>query len=165
MVAHLPMLKSSSCIANFSRMCRLSQLSSYTTSERNSNIWDQIANKGRLELIDRYFSSDFTFVNPTVSFKGLAEAKQYYGNLLGAFSDIEFIVEDAFQEGEKLAKRWIFRGTHTGELNGIPPTGKRATLVGATLARMVDGKIVEERDFADDLGFLQQLGVIPTLDG
>ncbi|MCA1563376.1 MAG: ester cyclase [Acidobacteria bacterium] len=39
----------------------------------------------------------------------------------------------------------------------------RVTLVGVTLARMADGKIVEERDFMDDLGLLQQLGVIPDL--
>ncbi|MDQ3258502.1 MAG: ester cyclase [Acidobacteriota bacterium] len=77
-------------------------------------------------------------------------------------SEIDFVVEDAFQDGNKIAKRWVFRGTHTRELNGIPATGKRITLVGATLARMVDRKIVEERDFADDLGLLQQLGVIPT---
>ena len=128
------------------------------------DIWDQIVNKGRLELIDQHFSTDYVFKTPTVSVQGLIEAKQYYGTLLGAFSDIEFVVEDAFQDGDKIAKRWVFRGTHTGELNGIPATGKRVTFVGATLARMVDRKIVEERDFMDDLGFLQQLGVIPALD-
>jgi steroid delta-isomerase-like uncharacterized protein len=127
------------------------------------DIWDQIINKGRLDLIDQYFSPGYTFQTPTVSLKGPAEAKRYYGALLGAFSEAEFVVEDAFGDGGKIAKRWVFRGTHTGELDGIPPTGKRVTLVGVTLARMVDGKIVEERDYADTLGLLQQLGVIPAL--
>jgi predicted ester cyclase len=56
-----------------------------------------------------------------------------------------------------------FKGTHTGELSGIQATGKRVSVIGATLARMVDGKITEERDYGDDLGLLQQLGVVPQL--
>lgn len=128
--------------------------------ERYLGIWDEIANKGRLDLIDTHFSPDYVFQSPTVSLRGIAEAKEYYGALLGAFSDIEFVVEDAFGQGDKLAKRWVFRGTHTGELNGIPATGKRIVLVGTTLARMTDGKIAEERDYADDLGLLQQLGAV-----
>jgi steroid delta-isomerase-like uncharacterized protein len=94
---------------------------------------------------------------------GVDQAKQYYGSILRAFSGIEFVIEDAFGQGDKLIKRWVFRGTHTGELNGIPATGKRISLVGVTLVRMVNGKIAEERDYADDLGLLQQLGVIPQL--
>ena len=129
------------------------------------NIWDQIANKGKLDMIDTHFASDYTFKTATVSLRGIAEAKDYYSALLGAFSDIEFVVEDAFGQGDKIAKRWVFRGTHTRELNGIPATGKRIVLVGTTLARMVDGKIVEERDYADDLGLLQQLGVIDPVEG
>ncbi len=133
--------------------------------KRYLDIWDQIANKGKLDLIDTHFAPDYTFKTATVSLRGLVEAKKYYSALLGAFSDIEFVVEDAFGQGDKLAKRWVFRGTHTGELNGIPATGKRIVLVGTTLARMVDGKIVEERDYADDLGLLQQLGVVAPLEG
>jgi steroid delta-isomerase-like uncharacterized protein len=127
------------------------------------NIWDQIVNQGKLELFDQYFSPDYTLQTPTVSVKGPAGAREYYSALLGAFSDCEFIVEDSFEDQGRIAKRWVFRGTHTGELNGIAPTGKRITLAGVTLARMADGKIVEERDFADELGLLQQLGVIPPL--
>jgi steroid delta-isomerase-like uncharacterized protein len=126
------------------------------------DIWDQIINKGRLDLIDQYFAADYVFETPTVSLRGPAAARQYYSALLGAFSDAEFVVEDAFESDGKLAKRWVFRGTHTGALDGIPPTGKRVTLAGVTLARMANGKIVEERDYADTLGLLQQLGVIPA---
>ena len=124
------------------------------------DMWDQIVNQGRLELIEEHFAADYTFETPSVSLSGPAAAKEYYSALLGAFSDIEFVVEDSFGQGDKIAKRWVFHGTHTGELSGIPATGKRITLVGTTLARMVDGKVVEERDYADDLGLLQQLGVV-----
>jgi hypothetical protein len=55
--------------------------------------------------MDIYFSPDYVFQTPTVSLKGLEAAKQYYGAILDAFSDIEFVVEDAFGDGDKLAKR------------------------------------------------------------
>jgi hypothetical protein len=45
----------------------------------------------------------------------------------------------------------------------IPPTGKEVTLVGCVVVQIVDGKIVEEFEYSDYLGFLQQLGVVPRL--
>ena len=128
------------------------------------HIWDEIVNKGNFGMFDTHFAPEYVFKNPSVTVNGPEEAKEYFGAILGAFSDREFIVEDAFGEGEKLVKRWVLHGTHTGELNGIAPTGRRVSLTGVTLARMVDGKLVEERDFADDLGLLQQLGVIPPME-
>jgi len=54
------------------------------------------------------------------------------------------------------------RGTHQGELMGIPPTGKQVTMTGMTIHRIVSGKIVEDWVVADFLGMMQQLGTIPT---
>ena len=54
-----------------------------------------------------------------------------------------------------------FRGTHLGELNGIAPTGKRMDCTGIVISRMEDGKIAEDWANFDDLGMMQQLGVIP----
>lgn len=126
-------------------------------------IWHRIVVEGRMELFDECFAPDYTFITPSVSLQGPAAVRDYFGALLGAFSEIEFTVDEAFEGGGKIVKRWTFRGTHTAELSGIPATGKRVTLAGVSLARMEAGKIVEERDFADDLGFLQQLGVIPPM--
>jgi steroid delta-isomerase-like uncharacterized protein len=127
------------------------------------DIWHRIVMEGKLELFDECFTADYTYGTPSMTLNGPAETKAYFGALLAAFSDVEFTVEDSFGAGDRVAKRWVFRGTHTGELSGIPATGKRVSLAGISLARMAGDKIAEERDVADDLGFLQQLGVIPAL--
>jgi predicted ester cyclase len=53
-------------------------------------------------------------------------------------------------------------GTHTGELMGVPPTGKRLEMTGIVIYRIAGGKIVERWAQHDVLGLMQQLGVIPT---
>jgi len=62
---------------------------------------------------------------------------------------------------EKLVKHWNFKGKHTGVFFDIPATGKNVDIDGVTLVRMDNRKIAEERDFLDNLEFMQQLGLIP----
>jgi predicted ester cyclase len=58
--------------------------------------------------------------------------------------------------------RWLAHGTHTGEFQGIPPTGKQGRFMGIDIDRIANGKVVECWPSADELGLLQQLGVIPA---
>jgi steroid delta-isomerase-like uncharacterized protein len=78
------------------------------------------------------------------------------------FPDVEIRAEDYIAEGDKVVKRWVFRGTHKGEYAGIPPTGKTVTLRGMTLYRLAGGKIKEMYWNYDVFGLLQQLGAIPA---
>ena len=68
-------------------------------------------------------------------------------------------------EGDTIAYRYTWQGKHTGLSPSlpIPPTGKEVTLVGCIVVHIADGKIVEEFEYSDYLGFLQQLGVVPPL--
>jgi steroid delta-isomerase-like uncharacterized protein len=79
-----------------------------------------------------------------------------------AFPDLQDTVEDQIADGDKVVTRIISRGTHQGELMGIPATGKQYTITAIVIDRMTDGRIVERRAQFDQLGMLQQLGVIPT---
>jgi len=58
--------------------------------------------------------------------------------------------------------RWTYRGTHKSELMGIAPTGKQVTVTGICIDRIVGGKIAEEWGEMDNLGMMQQLGVVPS---
>ena len=78
----------------------------------------------------------------------------------GAFPDIQMTVDDQVTEGDKVVTRWSAQGTHEGELMGIPPSGKRVTVSGITIARVADGKIQEEWTNWDGLGLMQQIGAI-----
>jgi predicted ester cyclase len=72
-------------------------------------------------------------------------------------------IEDLIAEGDTVMARWSCHGTHKGDLNGIAPTGKQFTISGATIARLLNGKLAESHVNWDALGMMQQLGVVPEL--
>ena len=81
-----------------------------------------------------------------------------------AFPDLHYDTEELIAEDDKVVARTTMRGTHTGPFLGIPPTGRRFEQQQIHILRFVDGKAVEHRAVRDDLGMLQQLGVIPARD-
>jgi predicted ester cyclase len=78
-----------------------------------------------------------------------------------AFSNLHITIEQMVAEGDRVAIRFTMRAVHTGELRGIPPTGKQLTLTGLDINRFEGGKIAERWGNQNDLGMMQQLGVIP----
>ena len=94
---------------------------------------------------------------------GIEGTKLFIGMYLAAFPDLHITIEDQVAEGDKVTTRWTTRGTHQGELMGIPPTNKQVTVTGIDINRIEGGKSVEHWLNIDTLGMLQQLGVIPTM--
>lgn len=80
-----------------------------------------------------------------------------------AFPDLQDTVEDQIADGDKVVTRIISHGTHQGELMGIPATGKQYTATAIVIDRLTAGRIVERWMQFDQLGMLQQLGVVPSL--
>lgn len=77
-----------------------------------------------------------------------------------AFPDIQIVVEEVIAEGDHLAFRSTMRGTHTGELLGIAPTGRRVTVGLIDVIRVQDGKFVEQWGGPDLFDLLRQLGAV-----
>lgn len=88
--------------------------------------------------------------------------KQMLGMFRAGMSDIDHKSEDLTAEGDKVAYRASWSAFHTGELMGIPPTGKRVAVTEMHIARLENGKIVEDWGVMDVLGLMQQLGVAPA---
>lgn len=134
------------------------------TTQANVNfylkVWNVAINEGKIEVLDTAYSPEIV-LHTSPEIKGVADAKAYYANFVTGFSNREFIVKEIFGQGDKLTKYWQFKGKHTGTFMGIPATGKTVDIEGCTIARIVNGKIVEERDFMDNMSFLKQLGLIP----
>jgi predicted ester cyclase len=65
-------------------------------------------------------------------------------------------------EGDKVMTRLSAYGTHTGELFGIPPTDKQVSMTAIVIHRIENGKIVEHWSELDNLGLMQQLGIVPA---
>ena len=76
-----------------------------------------------------------------------------------AFSNGHTSIDDAVCDGDKVAWRWSFQGTHTGDLMGIPATGKTVALTGITIDHIAHSQIVERWNQMDMMGLMQQLGV------
>jgi predicted ester cyclase len=87
---------------------------------------------------------------------------RYRKQFRAAFPDGRWAIADIAGEGDLIAARASFTGTHQGELFGIPPTGRQVTVSAIYICRLAGGKIVERWANSDELGMLRQLGAIPT---
>jgi len=125
---------------------------------------EQVWNEHRLDLIEEFYSEDVILHSAGLpSISGLEPVREATAMALKAFPDQQLTIEGEIAEGDTVAARWTSRGTHKGELMGIPPTGKQFTHDGMTFYRLNNAKIVEAWFVADILGQMQQLGVIPAL--
>ena len=70
-------------------------------------------------------------------------------------------MEDIVCEGERVAVRIVLQGTHTGPGLGVAPTGRKVSIQGIIIVRIVDGQIVEGWNNYDQLGLLRQVGALP----
>jgi steroid delta-isomerase-like uncharacterized protein len=125
---------------------------------------EEIFNGGNVDLADELYAPDYVLHDPSLpeDLHGPEGIRQYAAMTLGAFLDIRVAVEDQVAERDKVVSRWTATGTHTGDLMGIPPTGRRVDISGVTINRFSGGKIVEDWYQSDDLGMMQQLGVVPS---
>jgi len=118
-------------------------------------------NRDRTDVIDALVGAEY--VDATGE-RGAGAFKQVIARLRGAFPDIQYSVENVIAEGDAVAIRWHWSGTHRGSFRGIGPTGRSITNGGAALFRLRDGKIVGAELETDRLGFLQSIGVVPAND-
>jgi predicted ester cyclase len=115
-----------------------------------SNRVAQAISEGNLDALDELMASDLA-----------REFKEAIAELRQAFPDYSGTNVDQIAEGDKVANRFVFLGTHLGEFMGVAPTGKRVTFTGNSIDRVAEGKIVESWVEADMLGVLRQLGAVP----
>ena len=93
--------------------------------------------------------------------EGLEAWRQFTGAFSEAFPDVRLTIQDILSEGVMVAARVAFHGTHRGEFQGIPPTGKEVAFTSMEFNRVVGGQVEEHWVELDLLGLMQQLGAIP----
>ena len=96
----------------------------------------------------------------TKPLKGYDAVMQYGSMMFAAFPDGRHVLDEVIAEGDKVVTRGIFKGTHKGELMGIPPTGKQVTFSVVQVDRLKDGKIVEHWGQGDVKALMQQVGIV-----
>ncbi len=124
-------------------------------------------NKGKaaaMAAIDELCATDFVTHSGTgEDIRGIKDFKQDCSEWYRVFPDIHFTIEDMVVEGDKVAVRHTWTGTHKGEPKGIPPTNKKVIMWEIYIDRIVGGKFAESWVRYDTLGLAQQLGLVPKL--
>jgi predicted ester cyclase len=113
--------------------------------------------RGRVEVFDALLTEDaidLSGPSPTV---GVEPFKARTRAVHAAFSDLEVVVDALLVEGDRMAWRWTLTGVHRGAFLGVDPTGRRVTLAGVNVQRVVEGRVAEHWSLADQLGLLSCL--------
>jgi steroid delta-isomerase-like uncharacterized protein len=120
--------------------------------------------KGNLDVIDEHIAPDYVGHDPSEPdvIRGPGGFRAFAQKYLAAFPDSKITVDDQIMEGDKVATRWTARGTQTGEIAGIAPTGKEVTVTGLTISRLEGDTVIEGWTTWDTLGLLVQLGAVPA---
>ncbi len=138
-------------------------------SEQNKQIhrrtFEAVIAQRDVDALDTLYSEDVIYHGPDGELRGIDSLKQMIQGYLTAFSTMELSIGEQVAEGELVVTRATVSGTFDGPMGDIPPTGKSATIQMTAMGRIQDGRIVEEWEVFDQLGMLQQLGVIPTEAG
>jgi steroid delta-isomerase-like uncharacterized protein len=122
---------------------------------------DEVLNQGKLETADEIVAEDFVELDPLPGQRqGRGGLKEIVALLRTAFPDMHWSVDETIAAGEKVVTRFTWTGTHKGEFLGIPATGRPVSVKGVVIDRIVGGKMTDSRILMDNLGMMQQLGVI-----
>lgn len=140
-------------------------MSAESNKALSRRLLEEAFNAGNIDVVDElvaagFVNHDAAIPEPTV---GPDAAKANIAGYRTAFPDLRIKVEDQIADDDRVVTRWSAKGTHEGELMGMPATGKQSTVTGITIDRIVDGRIAESWTNWDTLGMLQQLGVVPAL--
>ncbi|HEY3542550.1 MAG TPA: ester cyclase [Gaiellaceae bacterium] len=137
-----------------------------TNEQLFQRYFDECANGGNLDLCDEIFAADYQHHDPANPdprpVVGPQGVKAHLESLKGGFPDLVFDVEDTISDGDQIIVKWTARGTNTGDYFGMPATGKPIEISGMNTWRTRDGQAIEGWVNRDDMGLLQQLGVIPS---
>ncbi len=123
--------------------------------------FQEVWNEGRIQTVYELLSPDGVAKGQRsgeAEMRGPEEFAKFVSEIRGAFPDIQVKVEDVFGAGDKVALRWSGVMTHTGDGLGLRASGRTVRSGGISIARIVDGKIVEGWDHWDQLGMLEQTG-------
>lgn len=117
-------------------------------------------NKGDLEALSAFWSPRLVHHTRNGA-HGYEDTRRIVGEIMKAFPDMRFRVDDVVAEGDRVVTRMTWSGTHTGFYMGAVPTGRSVTCALIGIARVEDGQIVEHWGVTDELHMMQQMGLLP----
>ena len=102
--------------------------------------YEEVFNKKNLASLDEFVDPQIVEHDlPPGLPAGSEGTRQFIGMYLAAIPDLHLTAHDMIAEGDRVAARITYGGTHRGELMGIPTTGKQATVTGIQIVRIAGG--------------------------
>jgi steroid delta-isomerase-like uncharacterized protein len=149
-------------IANGDATSKGAEMNTKELKTLNERFLDEVFRNRNVDAIDDMLTDDFV---EHILFPGQAEGRQgtkeFIGQMLDAFPDLEFQVENEIAEGDMVASEMVMTGTHQAEFVGIPPTGRKISVHFMDMARVRGGQFSEHWGLADTGSLMAQLGVTP----
>jgi steroid delta-isomerase-like uncharacterized protein len=140
---------------------RRNKVSTETNKAIVRRYFDQVLNERRHDLAEEFLADTIEMHGSGLA-PGLEVVKQWLSMFATAFPDGHQTIEDVVAEGDRVVARTTFNGTHQAEMQGIPATGKTVSISSITIFRLDNGKIAEGWLVSDNLGMMQQLGIVPA---
>jgi steroid delta-isomerase-like uncharacterized protein len=116
------------------------------------------------DLVDQFEAESYVNHEALFSAEGREANRQFWQAFFGALPDVSASMEDLVIAGDRVVGRFVYRGTHTGELMGIPASGNAVEMRSIDIWRVEDGVFAEHWDEINALQLFQQMGVLPPLD-
>ena len=124
--------------------------------------YDEVLNTGDVDRIPELCAEDVVdHETPPGGPQGIEGVKAFVQMFREGFPDLQATVEDELAEGDRVACRVRYTGTHDGEFMGVSPTGNRIDMETIDIIRIADGKCVEHWGVSDMMGLMRQIGALP----
>jgi len=121
-------------------------------------------NSHDVEKIPSFFTDDCIYEDVAMGAvnRGKEEVRAFASGIFAAFPDFKIEITSRLVAGDREASEWIISGTQTGDLPGIPATGKSFSIRGVSIIELHGGKIRRSSDYWNMAAFLQQVGLMPA---
>jgi steroid delta-isomerase-like uncharacterized protein len=135
-----------------------------TTGQHLAETYLAMLNKHEPDLVDRFVAEGYRNHNAFVG-DGREANRQFWAAFFAALPDLSATMEDFVASGDRVVGRFVYRGTHTGELMGIPASGNKVEMRSIDIWRTEDGMFAEHWDELNLMEMFQLMGALPPLGG
>jgi len=136
-----------------------------TTSEQQlADLFVEMINTHNPDLVDRFVAKDYINHEDFVA-DGREANRQFWTAFFTGMPDVMVTMEDLVISGDRVVGRFTYRGTHTGDLVGVPASGKPVEMRSIDIWRVKNGMFVEHWDELNLMQMFQQIGALPPLAG
>jgi steroid delta-isomerase-like uncharacterized protein len=140
-------------------------LTTIAEQERVLKLWIEAWDAHDLGRLVELFTENLVYEDVTMGRvnRSGAELRAFGQEFFSGFPDVTFELRSSFTTGTWAGAEWVMRGTHRGDLPGMPATGKRIEIRGASILEFAGDKIRRCSDYWDMATFLKQLGFMASV--